>query len=186
MIYETIISTMSKDNIVKVSPFGIKKKDNLVLISPYLPSKTHKNLLRTKYASVSYTDNANIFVDCLTQKKKFEMEKCDFIEGFFLSDSLRHEEVKVVNYIKNEERPTFECEILHSKNHRAFIGINRARNALIEACILATRVNLLPKSKIISELNYLENAIKKTSGKFEKKSWRELVEYINSKFKKNE
>ena len=80
------------------------------------------------------------------------------------------------------DSPTFECEIIHSENHGSFLGINRARNALIEACILATRINLLPQKKILSELEYLENAILKTSGKIEQVSWNKLKKFIDKKF----
>ena len=114
------------------------------------------------------------------------MKKCTSIEAYYVKDSLRHDEVKVINYIKDDERPTFECEIIHSENHGSFLGINRARNALIEACILATRINLLPKKKILSELEYLENAILKTSGKIEQVSWNKLKKFIDKKIKKNE
>ena len=186
MIIETIISTMSKEKKPQTSPFGIKKKNKLVLISPYLPSTTHTNMLENKFASISYTDNASIFVECIIKNQNFLMKKCTSIEAYYVKDSLRHDEVKVVNYIKDDERPTFECEIIHSENHGSFLGINRARNALIEACILATRINLLPKKKILSELEYLENAILKTSGKIEQMSWNKLKKFIDKKIKKNE
>ena len=94
------------------------------------------------------------------KKEKFSDEKMYLNRGILCKGLSRHDEVKVINYIKDDERPTFECEIIHSEDHGSFLGINRARNALIEACILATRINLSSK-KILSELEYLENAILK-------------------------
>ena len=187
MILETIISTISEKKILNISPFGIKKIEEYLLISPYLPSTTHNNLLSNKCASISYTDNANIFVECILKKtEKLKITKCSFIDSFFLSDSLKHEEVKVVKYLKDEVRPTFKCKIIHSEKHGSFISINRARNAIIEACILATRTKFLPKKKILNELDYLENALYKTSGKEEEISWRNLRIFIEKNIRKDE
>ena len=89
-------------------------------------------MLENKFASISYTDNASIFVECIIKNHNFLMKKCTSIEAYYVKDSLRHDEVKVINYIKDDERPTFECEIIHSENHGSFLGINRARNALLK------------------------------------------------------
>ena len=178
MIFETIIGTINKKGIVNFAPFGIKKEKNFVLISPYIPSKTLSNLGSTKYASINYIDDASYFVNCIIGQKIFRKKKCSKIKGYFLKDALSHDEVIVESIKAHEIRPTFKCRIINRVEHRRFEGFNRARSSLIEACILASRVKILEKKQILSELNNLKSSVEKTAGTKEKKSWDLIHNYI--------
>ena len=183
MIIETIITSLNEDKSINNAPFGIKINKDIITISPYIPSITHENLKSRMTATVNYTNNANLFVDCLL-KKKIDLEKCHEINCFYIKESLKHQEIKVIDYTKNSIRPEFKCKVIKEENHHSFNGINRANNALIEACILATRINLLKKKDILDELKYLSKAVNKTSGKNEIESWEKLNAFIISKLKK--
>ena len=178
MIIESIIISSDLSGLINFAPFGIKKKNDLIFISPYFPSTTLKNLKINKYASVNYTDQAIVFVDCLLGKKNFKTNKCKKKNSFFLQDSLSHDEVEVIEYIHDKLRPTFKCKILNSSINNRFNGINRANNSIIEACILASRVRLLEKEKIFNELKYLSIAVEKTSGESELRAWKKINEFI--------
>ena len=58
MIIETIVSTISKKNIVNFAPFGIKRTNKFIFISPYVPSVTLQNLLDNKFAAINYIDES--------------------------------------------------------------------------------------------------------------------------------
>lgn len=178
MILETLICSLDSNEEINVAPFGIKKKKDLIVISPYLPSRTHENLLNNEYASINYADDIGLFVNCFLNKNKFKFKKCNLIKGFFLSEALSHQEVKVIDYKKNNLRPSFYCKIVYFKNHAPFLGLNRARHALLEACILASRIKILKKEKILNELNYLSIAVEKTSGKKEISLWNDMKNFI--------
>ena len=75
MIIESIIISSDLSGLINFAPFGIKKEEDFIFISPYFPSTTLKNLKNNKYASVNYTDQANIFVDCLLGKKDFKINQ---------------------------------------------------------------------------------------------------------------
>ena len=47
---------------------------------------------------------------------------------------------------------------------REFIGFNRARHAVLEAAIYATRLHLLPREFIASEFERLQVIVDKTAG----------------------
>jgi hypothetical protein len=49
--------------------------------------------------------------------------------------------------------------------------MNRARAAVLEAAILATRLDMLSPEKIESEIAYLQIAIDKTAGEAEREAW---------------
>lgn len=184
MIFETIVTTVDNEGNAKISPFGIKKKGKFIYISPYLPSKTYENLKSNNIASINYVDDANIFVRCILGDEKFLLKSCKKISCFYLEETLSFDEVKVVDFQPNIERPTFKCEIVNQENCKPFLGFNRSRAALIEACILATRVKILPIKKITEELDYLAIAIEKTSGLKEYQSWKEIRKLIDKQIKK--
>jgi hypothetical protein len=76
-------------------------------------------------------------------------------------------------------RPRFRCEVLREENHAPFRGFNRAQSAVIEAAILVSRLDRLPREKIESEVAYLKIAIEKTAGPEEREAWTWLKEKID-------
>jgi hypothetical protein len=67
---------------------------------------------------------------------------------------------------------------VHLAQHAPFLGFNRAQAAVLEAAILTSRLHMLPREKIDSELAYLEIAVTKTSGPAEQEAWDWLMEKI--------
>ena len=94
---------------------------------------------------------------------------------------MSYDEVKVISVKEDNIRPTFKCNIVNSENNKPYRGLNRANNAIIEACILASRVKILKKEKILEELDYLSIAVDKTAGKKETESWEKINKFINER-----
>ena len=186
MIIETIISTLDSRGQANFAPFGIKKENNFIYISPYIPSRTLENLNLNKCAVVNYTDDVRYFVDCLVGEKKFKKLKSFDIDGFYLQDCLSHEEVKVVSIKDDKIRPTFKCEIIGEYTHKKFLGFNRAKASILEACILASRLKMLDEKKIRNELDYLYISVKKTGSYKELRSWKKINRFIEAHFEKKQ
>ena len=91
---------------------------------------------------------------------------------------MAHDEVVVESVKENKVRPIFKCKIINQEEHKRFEGFNRARNSLIEACILASRVKILKKKQILKELEGLKNSVEKTAGIKERKSWNLISKFI--------
>ena len=53
---------------------------------------------------------------------------------------------------------------MHRGSNRDFIGFNRAAHAVLEATIYATRVHMLPRDFLESELQRLQVIVDKTAG----------------------
>ena len=98
------------------------------------------------------------------------------IGGWRLADALAHCEVEVAAVVEDELRPRFRCRELHEASHAPFRGLNRAQAAVLEAAILVTRLQMLPRTKVEQELGYLAIAIGKTAGEHEQEAWRWLME----------
>ena len=97
-----------------------------------------------------------------------------------LSDALAHAELEVARIDDDETRPRFFCKVRRVELHRPFLGMNRARAAVLEAAILATRLEMLPREKIESELAYLKIAIDKTAGAAEREAWEMVMAKIDA------
>ena len=184
MIIETIISSIDQKGKINFAPFGIKKIKNKIFISPYTPSKTLENLKDSKCAVVNYTNDSSFFVNCIIGEKKFKKSKCKRINGFFLEDSLSFDEVVVDKICPDKLRPTFICKIVNSQINRRFEGFNRAHSSIIEACILASRVKILKKERILKDMEFLNSAVEKTAGRKELNLWKTIENYIEGEFTK--
>jgi len=66
-----------------------------------------------------------------------------------------------------DERVRIEAEVVHTGRLRDFFGFNRAKHAVIEAAILATRTAFLPLDEIDAEFRKLAVIIDKTGGEQE-------------------
>jgi len=179
MIQEVIVTTQNIDGTTHLDPMGVHIIGNKLIILPFQPSTTLDNILRTKTAVINYTDDVRIFAGCLTGRYQWNLSPTLKIAGYYLTTALAHKEVKLTQVEDDSIRPKLFCHTLHSVNHAPFQGFNRAQFAVLEAAILASRLNRLSVNKIQTELAYLQIAIDKTAGKQEQQAWNWLMELIN-------
>jgi hypothetical protein len=71
---------------------------------------------------------------------------------------------------------------VHRASHAPFAGFNRAQSAVIEAAILASRLDFLPREKVEREIAYLETTVQKTAGPAEAEAWRWLMERVKAHY----
>jgi uncharacterized protein len=185
MIFETIITSIDEASNVHVTPFGVRYEGEFVVISPYKPSTTLENILATKHAVMNLTDDVRIFAGALTQHKTWELLDANKIKGFRLADCLAHAELTLVEVREDATRPQLVMQKVYEANHRSFKGFNRAQSAVIELAVLASRLHMLPREKIETEMKYLEIAIEKTAGEREREAWQWLTEKIDQYYVKN-
>jgi len=180
MIFETIISTVNSQGDVHVTPFGIQMQDGLVVISPYKPSTTLENILATQHAVMNLTDDVRVFAGALTRRQAWTLSLAERISGYRLTDVLVHKELKLVKVQEDALRPQLFLEVLHEVQHQPFQGFNRAQAAVVELAVLASRLQRLPKDKVLTELSYLQIAVDKTAGERELQAWQWLTEKIEN------
>ena len=180
MIYEIIISSVNSHGDAHVAPFGIQIQEGLVVISPYKPSVTLENILATNHAVLNITDDVRVFAGALTRRQAWSLVSAEKIIGHRLVDTLVHQELRLVKVVDDALRPQLHMEVLHEVQHQPFNGFNRAQAAVIELAVLASRLHLLTKDKVRSEINYLQIAIDKTAGEREMQAWRWLAEKVEN------
>ncbi|MFQ5658361.1 MAG: DUF447 domain-containing protein, partial [Candidatus Methylomirabilales bacterium] len=60
-----------------------------------------------------------------------------------------------------------------------FVGFNRAKSAVIEAAILATRIRFLGRGNILNDFARLREIVHKTGGEQEHAAFQYLFEYVS-------
>jgi hypothetical protein len=183
MIRETIVTTLSEEGRVHISPLGLIAEGDGWIIAPFRPSTTLDNLRATPYAVANFTDDVLIFASCLVRRKEWPTRPSTHVPGAVLEGTLSHAELQVDHVQEDEQRQRFHCRVVHEASHAPFKGFNRAQAAVIEAAILASRLHMLPREKIERELGYLQIAVEKTAGPREHEAWRLLVEKIEDHYK---
>jgi hypothetical protein len=180
MIRETIVTTVNAAGTVHIAPLGIIADGEDWIIAPFHPSTTLENLRAVPFAVANYTDDVRIFAGCLTGRTQWPTVASEQVPVPRLAGALAHAELSVKRVTEDAQRPRFHCGVVHLANHAPFRGFNRAQAAVIEAAILTSRLHMLPRDKIESELAYLEIAVSKTAGPAEQEAWDWLMEKISA------
>ncbi|MDR3406942.1 MAG: DUF447 family protein [Methylovirgula sp.] len=178
MIRECVVTTVDAHGRVHIAPLGLIAAADQWVIAPFRPSTTLDNLRAVPFAVANYIDDVRIFAGCLTGRRDWPLMK---IEGFpapRLAAALTHAELAVDHVEEHEERPRFRCRVLHQQQHAPFEGMNRAKAAVLELAVLASRLDFLPREKIENEIAYLQIAIDKTAGPEEAEAWNWLAEKV--------
>ncbi|MHB1231900.1 MAG: DUF447 domain-containing protein [Burkholderiales bacterium] len=180
MIFETIVTTLYADGRVHIAPMGVREEDGFIIISPFRPSTSLDNLLREQSGVINYTDDVRVFAGCLTGRWQWPTLPVESIRGARLAGALAHTEVRLDRVEDDPVRPRLICKPSHHAHHGPFRGYNRAQAAVLEAAILASRLEMLTREKIDQELAYLKIAIDKTAGPRELEAWTWLMEKIEA------
>ena len=183
IIRECIVTTQCAEGRVHIAPLGLIEAGEGWIIAPFRPSATLDNLRSTPFAVANFTDDVLVFAGCLTGRKDWRTRPAEHVSGAVLDSTLSHLELAVESVEEDDLRPRFCCRIVHEANHAPFKGFNRAQAAVIEAAILASRLKMLPREKVETELAYHQIAVEKTAGPREHEAWRILVEKIEDFYK---
>jgi len=178
-IRETIVTTMSATGEAHIAPIGMIVDGDGFIIAPFHPSTTLENLRAVPFAVANYTDDVRVFAGCLTGRHDWPMIAADRVPVPRLAKALAHAELAVAGVTEHPQRPRFHCRVVHRITHAPFEGFNRAKAAVVEAAILASRLDFLPRDKIEQEIKYLEIAVGKTAGDAEHEAWQWLIDKIN-------
>jgi hypothetical protein len=86
--------------------------------------------------------------------------------------------VEVATVDDTPPRSRIDTRVVHRGYRREFLGFNRARHAVLEATILATRTHLIPAEQIREELARLQVIVDKTAGPREQEAMVLVTEHV--------
>ncbi|HLW64076.1 MAG TPA: DUF447 domain-containing protein [Gemmataceae bacterium] len=182
MILEGIITTVSPQGEMHIAPMGPRVEAGMerFLLRPFPTSQTYRNLLAHPEGVLHVTDDVLLLARAaIGMIKELPATKpAERVRGFILAEACRAYEFRALSVDDSEERVKVPCEVLQVHRMRDFFGFNRAKHAVVEAAILATRVHLLPKQEILSEFTKLQVIIGKTGGEQVVEAFELLRQYV--------
>lgn len=179
MIIEAIISTMNQEGQVNFAPMGVLWETQ-PRIRPYRDTATYRNLAATGEGVINITDDVLIFAQSALSAVSFDYFPARMIRGVVLRESCYYYEFAVRRVSEEGERAEFWVDIVSQGRLRDFLGFNRGKNAVIEATILATRMQLYDPDWIREELERLSIIAQKTGGPKEKEAMELVREYVRT------
>ena len=182
LLLEGIVTTLNDDGTPHVAPMGpiVDADFTQLLLRPFQTSTTFQNLKRTGQGVLHVTDDVEMFaraaVGQLSETPRLFSAKA--VDGAILADSCRWYAFRVESIDDAVERTQIRAKIVEYGRMRDFFGFNRAKHAVIEAAILATRIEFLSADHIRHEFERLAVMVEKTGGVQERTAFAFLQNYV--------
>src|SRR5438094_9049226 len=113
---------------------------------------------------MSLSDNVMLYAHAASATVEFPAAPATVVRGVVLEAACSWREVRVEALDATPPRARIVTRVVHRGFRREFLGFNRARHAVLEAAILATRTHLLPPEQIRDEFARLQVIVDKTAG----------------------
>jgi hypothetical protein len=183
MIIEGIVTTLDPDERVHIAPMGpiVENEVRRLVLRPFRTAQTYRNLNAHPQGVFHVTDDVLLLARAALGPVEPApmLRPATAVRGFILADACRYYEFRVRSIDDRQERSRMDAEVVHSGRLRDFLGFNRAKHAVLEAAILATRTHFLPLAEIESEFHKLGVIVDKTGGEQEKAAFAFLRDHLS-------
>ena len=182
MILEGLVTTLDPSGVLNIAPMGpqVGAAIDQFLLRPYRTSQTYRNLKAHGEGVLHVTDDVLLLARAAirTLEPLPPLFSAAGIRGVVLQDCCRYYEFRIRSLDDREERTCIEAEVVHAGRLRDFFGFNRAKHAVVEAAILATRTDFLPLAEIEAEYRRLAVLVQKTGGEQERQAFALLERHL--------
>lgn len=184
MILEGIVTTRNDDGTTNVAPMGPtfdEYRPKTIVLRPFRTARTYENLRRRPEGVFHVTDDVLLLAEATLGMARPALVPASEVGVDRLADCCRFAEFTVEEVDDAAERARIECRVKRWGRVREFFGLNRAKFAVVEAAILASRVHLLDPLAIEAQWKGLSVLVDKTGGDEEHRAFALLTEYITKK-----
>lgn len=178
MIIETIFSTIDESGNPNFAPMGLLWGDEDVTVLPYRTTQTFRNLHSNGCGVANITDDVLAYVQSALYQAVLPHFSAKAIKGIVFEGACSWLELEVVSTGDSDERAEMRCRVMHTGRQRDFLGFCRARGAVIEAAILATRVGLYSRKAVEDKLIPYGEIIEKTGAAIERQAMQLIYEFV--------
>jgi hypothetical protein len=182
MILEGIVTTISPEGRLNIAAMGPRVDPGMrrLLLRPFRTAQTYANLKSHGEGVFHVTDDVLLLARAAIGpvEPPPPVFHATQLLGFVLEGACRYYEFRVLAIDDREERSRIEVEVLHAGRLRDFFGFNRAKHAVVEAAILATRTDFLPLAEIEAEYRKLAVLVDKTGGEQEHEAFALLQRHV--------
>ncbi|WP_437203837.1 DUF447 domain-containing protein [Planctomicrobium sp. SH664] len=182
MILEGLCTTRNTEGKINIAPMGpiVDEELKTFRFRPYQSSTTFANLQATRCGVFHVTDDMLMIAQAaigrwIQYPKLFPALE---IEGAVIADACRWYEFTVTSIDDSEIRSEVITTVRHAGKLRDFFGMNRAKSAVLETAIMATRLHLLPHPEIRKQMEQFAVIVDKTAGERDRAAFELLREYL--------
>lgn len=185
MIIEGIVTSLNHIGELNIAPMGPIVDESLAWfrLRPFQTSTTFRNLNQTRCGVFHVVDDVLLIAQAALNRlpDQIPTRGAETIAGRVLESACRWYEFRVESLDASQDRSEIQCSVTHSGVIRDFFGFNRAKHAVLEATILATRLHLLPHEQIATQLRDLKIIVDKTAGPREFEALALIEEFIGDR-----
>lgn len=183
ILLEGIVTTLDADGMPHVAPMGpiVDAGFTRLLLRPFRASTTFSNLQRSGQGVFHITDDVDLFARSAVGKltELPSVKSTTAVAGVVLADACRWYAFQIESVDDWLERTELVARVLDSGSLRDFIGFNRAKHAVIEAAILATRLPLFEPHHVRHEFERLKTIVEKTGSRREHAAFEFLQTHVS-------
>ncbi|MEZ6137994.1 MAG: DUF447 family protein [Pirellulaceae bacterium] len=180
MIIEGLLVTERDDGSPHVAPMGPVVNAELTqwTLRPFQSSMTFA-MLRARPTCIFHVVDDVLPVAQAALGLPVELEfQAHPTSGWIIASACHWYQLAIQQWNVSAPRSEAQAIVTNQGTLRPFWGWNRAKHAVLEAAILATRVHLLQREVLQSDLARLSSAVDKTAGPRERQAWDLVVAYI--------
>ena len=191
-VIETVVTTLDPGGTPNFGAMGVVWGADFAVIRPYADTRTFRNLERLGEAVVNVTDDVLVFAKSALSRATFDCRAAERVRGVILSGACHWREVRVVEIRKPPgerdvaARPDVLAQVVAQGVARPFVGLCRAKHAVVEASILASRLRLRPAPPapdVLAEIDKLDVLVAKTGGPGEREAMAFIRAYVRRRRK---
>ena len=179
-VLETVVTTINPDGSVNCAAMGVEWGERRIVIKPYRGTRTLRNLRAIGAAVVNLTDDVLLFSQAALGDPHPPTRPAASVEGAVLDDACSWREVRLEAIDESQPRARVDTLVVDGGAGREFLGLNRARHAVVEASILASRARRLAPGDIHAELRRLQVLVDKTAGPRERDAMEYVTRYVHT------
>lgn len=184
-LIESVVTTVNENGDTKISPMGprVNSPTTHLLLRPFQSSQTYQNLRRTQRGIMHVTDDVLLIARAAIGRLPASTPLVPGPEGYGqrLADCARWYAFDVQSIDDSQDRTEMVCKVTEHGTVRDFFGFNRARHAVIEGAILASRLHLLSMENVLDDFTRLGTIVDKTAGDFERRAFAELQQFLSDR-----
>ena len=181
-ILEGLVTAVDPDGGFHLAPMGprILNGGQRILLRPFPTSHTYQNLKAHGEGVLHVTDDVLLLAQAALNEAPIPPYRpAEHVRGFVLADACRVMEFRVISIDEAQERVHIEAQVVHTRTLRDFFGFNRAKHAVLEAAILATRLHILTLDDVVAEYGKWRTIVEKTGGPRELEAFAYLQAHLD-------
>ncbi|MBC8265079.1 MAG: DUF447 family protein [Anaerolineales bacterium] len=194
MIIEVIFSTLDENGRPNFAPMGVTWGQEELIVHPFRNTDTYRNLTTTGCGVANVTDNVLLFAQSALSDPIFPHFDACHVRSIVLEDVCYWREAIVTEVgggdmracpdgsTSSPRRPgrraEIRCRVVGQGWRRDFLGFDRAKNAVIEAAIVATRLHLHDQAEVQTAFRRYQEIVDKLGGDQEREAMQYLCDYV--------